>query len=82
MTKLQTLCFVIFCIAQGVSLVQGGGPPDLASLPQLVQLLLGLLLQRPNVRHRHPVPLVSPAEQLKQLDCQSHDIQCAVHSIV
>ena len=45
-------------------LLKAGGASDLALAPLLVQLLLGLLLQSPDVVHRHPVVSVHPAKHL------------------
>lgn len=45
-------------------LLKAGGAPDLSLRPLLVQLLLGLLLQCPDVVHRHPVVPIHPAKHL------------------
>lgn len=45
-------------------LLEAGGPPDLSLRPLLVQLLLGRLLQCPDVVHRHPVVPIHPAKHL------------------
>ena len=45
-------------------LLKAGGASDLALAPLLVQLLLRLLLQSPDVVHRHPVVSVHPAKHL------------------
>ena len=48
----------------GDLLLKARGPPDLSLAPLLVQLLLGRLLQGPDVVHRHPVVPVHPAKHL------------------
>ena len=45
-------------------LLKAGGASDLALAPLLVQLLLRLLLQSPDVVHRHPMVSVHPAKHL------------------
>jgi len=42
------------------------GSPDFSSLELFLELGLGLVLQPPDVLHRHAVPLVSPTEDLKR----------------
>ena len=49
-------------------LLKAGGASDLALAPLLVQLLLGLLLQSPDVVHRHTVVSVHPAKHLHRED--------------
>ena len=49
-------------------LLKAGGASDLALAPLLVQLLLCLLLQSPDVVHRHPVVSVHPAKHLHRKD--------------
>ena len=54
-------------LASWASLLQSGRAPDLPLGSLLVEFPLGLLLQGPDVIHRHPVPLVRPAEQLQYI---------------
>ena len=48
----------------GVLLLKASGAPDLSLGSLLVEFLLGCLLQRPDVVHRHSVVTIDPAKHL------------------